>query len=160
MTELTINRTDYSADDRRWIRDHTGFRATVGVTLNGSLFSALRFPDGTVPSGTVLAAVEPDEPGGSSLWGPYDPAATDGRESAEPGRVGFLLEARQVRPGARVSTALLDHGRIETRYLPTSPIGGAVGLLDDDVRAAVAAEFLDLPADLPVGGVVDVNGNS
>lgn len=132
MTELTTERSEYGGEERRWIRDHTGFRGTLGVTLAGEKFTALRFPGGIVPSGTVLAAID-GQPG---LVGPYDPAATDGRQKTEPGRVGFLLEGRTVRPGARVTTALLDHGRIDTRYLPTSPLG-AIGLLDDDVRNAL-----------------------
>jgi hypothetical protein len=36
-------------------------------------------------------------------------------------------------------SALLDRGGIEERYLPTSPTGGAVGLVDDAVREALRA---------------------
>ncbi|GAA0288689.1 hypothetical protein [Kineococcus aurantiacus] len=128
MTDMSLERIDYSADDRRWIRDHSGFRNTIGVTLDPALFGALRFPGGVVPSGTVLARTD------AGLWGPYDPAATDGRATAERGRVGHLLEGRTLRPGRRVSTALLDAGGVEERLLPTSPIGGAVGILDAAIR--------------------------
>lgn len=144
MTDLTTERFEYGTDDRRWLRDHTGFAGTLGLTLDGSLFSASRFPDGVVPSGTVLAKVT-----ASGLWGPYDPAATDGRQTATPkaSRVMFLLEARTVRPGRRITTAGLDHGRINTTYLPKPPTGvtgaaAAVGVLDDAARAAMACDYM------------------
>ncbi|ABS05832.1 hypothetical protein [Kineococcus radiotolerans] len=71
------------------------------------------------------------------LLGPYDPAATDSRQIAVRGRVGHLLEARTVRPGRRLSTALLDEGGVEERHLPTSATGGAAGFVDDAVREAL-----------------------
>ena len=133
MTETTVDRSSYVPPDRRWLRDHTGFKTTSGATLDGDLFGALRFPDGVVPCGTVVAQVT-----STRLWGPYDPAATDGRQLAERGRVGHLQDDVKVRPGRRTVTSILDAGGIEARYMPGSPIGGAVGLLDDNVRAALA----------------------
>ncbi|NIZ91566.1 hypothetical protein [Kineococcus rubinsiae] len=150
MTETTVDRS-MSAPDRRWVRDLSGYKTTRGVTLDGNLFGALRFPGGALPSGTVVAQVsapatkldadgEPVE-AVTHLWGPYDPAATDGRQIAERGRVGHLQVEVSVGPGRRVTTSVLDAGGIEVRYLPGSPIGGGIGLLDDDVRAALAGRI-------------------
>lgn len=137
MTDLAIERSTYGRGDRRWLRSHVGFRDTLGVTLDGNLFSAQRFPDGTVLSGTVIAKVDATE-----LYGPYDPAATDGRQKAENSRVFFLLEEQTVRPGHKLSCAGIDSGRIIPRYLPAAPTGvtgpaAAVGALNAAVRTAL-----------------------
>lgn len=135
--DLAPRRAGYAVDDRRWLRDRHGFDTTLGVTLDGSLFPAERFPDGTVPSGTVLAQATD-----SRLWGPFDPAATDGRQTPAAGRVGLLLEPQTVAAGRRNSCAMLDAGAVLADYLPTPPTGvtgaaAALGVLTDAVRAAL-----------------------
>lgn len=108
---LQVTSEEYGTTDRRWLRDLHGLDNTIGATLDGNLFPANRFPDGVVPSGTVLAQVT-----GSRLFGPYDNAATDGRQTAR----GHLAAHRQVVAGARTQAALLDHGAVLRNFLPTN----------------------------------------
>lgn len=63
--ELAQRSTSYAGEDRRWLAFHDpGFN--LSLTLDGSLFDTTTFPDGRVPSGTVLAQVA-----GTKLFGPY-----------------------------------------------------------------------------------------
>ena len=135
--DLAPTRAGYAVDDRRWLRDRHGLTTTLGVTLDGSLFPAARFPDGSVPSGTVLAQVT-----ATRLWGPFDPAATDGRQTPAAGAIGHLLEPQKVATGRRNTCALLDAGGVMADYLPTAPAGvtgaaAAVGVLNAAARAAL-----------------------
>lgn len=109
MTEMTPTRTEYAVEDRRWLRDVHGLTDTLGATLDPAAFTAAAFPDGRIPSGTVLGRIT-----ATDLWGPYDPAAADGRET----NAGHLLDVTVVKAG-RVSVAVLDHGAVLRDYLPT-----------------------------------------
>jgi hypothetical protein len=136
--DLAPTRTSFGVDDRRWLRDTAGLRQTLGVTLDGSLFDSTRFPDGTVPSGTVVAQVT-----ATRLWGPFDPAASDGRQTPALGKVGHLLEPQTVKPGRRNTCAVLDDGDVLADYLPTPPAGvtgaaAAIGVLTNAVRTALS----------------------
>jgi hypothetical protein len=117
VTDLAPIRTDYTAEDRRWLRDIHGLTDTVGGTLDGSLFTAAAFPGGVVRSGTVVAQVT--AAGASQrLFGPYDPAAADGRQTPASGRTYLLVDTHTVAAGRRVSVALLDHGAVLRNLLP------------------------------------------
>lgn len=102
---------EYGTTDRRWLRDVHGLDDTLGVTLDGSLFPAGTFVDGVVKSGTHLGQVT-----ATRLWGPYDNAATDGRQTSR----GLLAAHRVVASGTRVQAAVLDHGAVIRNYLPTN----------------------------------------
>jgi len=108
---LQVTSAEYGTTDRRWLRDVHGLDDTLGVTLDGSLFPAARFPDGVVPSGVVLGQVT-----ATRLWGPYDNAATDGRQTAR----GHLAAHRIVAAGVRVQAAVMDHGAVIRNYLPAN----------------------------------------
>lgn len=108
---LQVTSAEYGTTDRRWLRDTHGLDNTLGCTLDGSLFPEAKFPDGVVPSGVVLAQVT-----ATRLWGPYDNAATDGRQTAK----GHLVAHRQVAAGVRVQAAVMDHGAVIRNYLPTN----------------------------------------
>lgn len=118
MTEMTPTRTDYAVEDRRWLRDVHGLTDTIGATIDPASITTAAFPDGLIKSGTPLGRIT-----ASRLWGPYDPAATDGRSTA----AGHLLDATVVKAN-RVSVAVLDHGAILRDYLPTQ--ASTVGVLD------------------------------
>lgn len=119
MTDLAPERTTYGTEDRRWLRDIHGLTDTIGATLNGDLFPPAAFPDGVIPSGTVLARVTT-----TNLWGPYDPnfdadpvaagVQTDGRNVAR----GHLLDTTQIAPARRVSVAVMDHGAVLRNFMP------------------------------------------
>lgn len=134
MTDLAPIRTDYLAEDRRWLRDTHGMTDTYGLTLDGSLFTLAAFPDGTVPSGT--AVVQVSAAGASQrLYGPYDPTATDGRQTPASGRSFLLLDSHKVTAGRRTSVAGIDHGAVLRNFLPTQAT--AAGRLDAAFETAM-----------------------
>lgn len=110
-TEIAQRSTQYAGEDRRWLDGgFHGQNTNRDVTLDGDLFVVGTFPDGRVPSGIVLGVVT-----ATKLAGPYDDAATDGRQVA----VGHLLNTEVVRPGARILTAAVRHGVVNENLLPT-----------------------------------------
>lgn len=134
MTDLAPIRTDYSVEDRRWMRDVHGLSDTIGLTLLGDLFTTAAFPDGVVPSGTAVTQVTA---AGSNqrLWGPYDSTATDGRQTPTDGKVVLLLDTHKVAAGRRYSVAGLDHGAVLENFLPTQ--ASAVGRIAAAVKSAM-----------------------
>jgi hypothetical protein len=90
--DITLQPTEtYQAEDRSWLGSRDGTDVTQTVTLDTSTFTeATHFPDGYIPSGTVLGRIT-----ATDLYGPYDNAASDGREVA----VGFLYSNTKVRTG-------------------------------------------------------------
>ncbi|ROP45941.1 head decoration protein [Pseudokineococcus lusitanus] len=110
MEGIAQTRTEYGSGNRRWLGDLHGLNSTEGGTLNGALFPAGTFPDGLVRSGTDLGRVT-----ASGLLGPYDNAATDGRQTC----VGHLVSDQVVTATSRNDAALLNHGAVVRTYLPT-----------------------------------------
>jgi len=97
-------RTTFDTGDRRWLAQMLKAE-THGVTLSGSAF-----PAGLVKSGTVLGKIT-----ATGLLGPYDGAATDGRETA----VGHLLNDVVVAAGERHHVAAVHAGTVKESLLPT-----------------------------------------
>lgn len=132
--DLAPVRTEYGGEDRRWLRDTHGMTDTIGVTLAGDAFPTSQFPNGTVPSGTVLAFDT-----ALGLHVPYDNAydadtvtagqQANGRDVAR----GHLLDSVSISAGRRVSAAMLDHGAVLRNFLPTLPT--AAGRLDAPAEA-------------------------
>jgi hypothetical protein len=79
----------------------------------------------------------------TSLYGPYDDTALDGRQTAE----GFLFVGTKIRDGrgntfAKVSAALMWHGLVITAKLPDFvSTANAKGELDANARVDMAAKF-------------------
>jgi hypothetical protein len=130
VTDLAPTRTAFGAEDRRWLRDVHGLTDTYGVTLDGSLFSSTAFPDGTVPSGTVITLVT-----ATKLYGPYDSTASDGRQTPASGKVFLLLDTHKVATGRRVTAAGVDHGAVLRNFLPT--LATAAGAIATAVETAM-----------------------
>lgn len=63
--DLTARRESFGAEDLSWLGSAHGTEAQETITLDGSAFAAA-FPDGVVPSGTVLAKIAATE-----LYAPY-----------------------------------------------------------------------------------------
>lgn len=105
--------TSYQVEQRGWLASGHGTEpgATPSVTLNISLFTAAtHYPNGYIPSGTVLGKVT-----ATGLYGPYDDAAVDGRNTA----VGILFDSENVRTGqTQATSAILVHGFVEKARLP------------------------------------------
>lgn len=113
--DLGIKKTDVAPpSDRRWLASPPNTDATldtIGITLDGDEFPAGTFPDGLVPSGTVIGRVTATE-----LGVPYDDAGLDGRETA----VGHTLTDVVVAAGRRTTVALVWNGRVKEAFLPAN----------------------------------------
>jgi hypothetical protein len=134
VTDLAPIRTEYMSEDRRWLRDIHGLTDTYGLTLVGDLFPTAAFPDGTVKSGTVVVQVSAAG-ANQRLYGPFDPAAADGRQTPESGRAFLLLDSHKVSAGRRTSVAGIDHGAVLRNFLPAQV--SAAGRLTAAVEAAM-----------------------
>lgn len=75
-TDITLQSTTYQVGNRQWLLSEP--QVKLGVTLDISKFTAgTHFPNGYIPSGTVVGIVT-----SGGLAGPYDDAASDGRQTA------------------------------------------------------------------------------
>ncbi|WP_104164690.1 head decoration protein [Arthrobacter sp. SX1312] len=129
MTEFGVISTTHQAEDRSWLIGPHGTDpgTTPSITLDLALFDqATHFPQGTIPSGIVLAKNETTE-----LFGPYDPAATDGRQAASCILFGSL-PARAT--SGRVGGAGVVHGFVNPDRLP---LKAGAGSLDTAARGAL-----------------------
>lgn len=101
MTDISVETTQYQVENRSWLIPQpgsVGFGYSPSGTLDVSAFTeATHYPNGFIPSGTVLGRIT-----ATGLLGPYDDGAVDGRETA----VGFLFSATKVpASGADVGAA-------------------------------------------------------
>ena len=126
--DITVTTTDYTAENRSWLGSRDGTEVTQSITLDPALFTAAtHFPNGYIPSGTVLAKVT-----ATGLYGPYDDSKTNGQEVAE----GFLFSSTKVRVGGpKVGAAIHWRGVIRTAKLPAN------SGLNAAARADLAAKF-------------------
>lgn len=75
-TDISLQSTTYQVGNRQWLLAEPDVK--LGVTLDISKFTAgTHFPNGFIPSGTVVGIVT-----SGGLAGPYDDAASDGRQTA------------------------------------------------------------------------------
>jgi hypothetical protein len=126
-------------EDRRWMGARKGADTCRSVTLDVSTFAAVHVTTGNggIPSGTVLAKIT-----ASGKYGPYDPAAADGREIEA--NCLFLFSKTKVGDGsgadlataADVGAAGLWEGIIKESRLPAFA-GTVAGELHADVKAAM-----------------------
>lgn len=126
--DISLRTEAWTVEDRSWLGSRDGTDVTETITLDTSTFTAgTHYPNGYVPSGTVVGKIT-----ASGLYGPYNDAATDGRQVA----VGFLFNSEQMRAsGPNVGAALLWRGSILASKLP------AASGLDTAGKADLAAKF-------------------
>lgn len=103
--------TEYQVpDDPSWLGSAHGLDATTSITLHVAAFTeATHYPEGFIRGGTPVGKIT-----ASGKYGPYDNAATDGREVL----AGFVATSRAVAGQTAVVAALLDHGKVRTARLP------------------------------------------
>lgn len=122
----------FSNEDRSWLGARKGTDTCRSITLDSALFLAAHTAaKGAVPSGTVLGMVT-----ATGLYGPYDPAAVDGREVAR----GLLFNTTPLTAGAAgepVGSPLFWEGIVKQSKLPLFD-GTVLGEID-------AAGRTDLP---------------
>lgn len=111
--DISVRSETFGVEDRSWLGSAHGTEATRSITLDVSAFTeATHFPDGYIPSGTVVGEIT-----ATGLYGPYDDAALDGREVA----AGFLFNSVKVSTGgADVGAPLLEHGMVVEAKLPAN----------------------------------------
>lgn len=109
--DLTVRDEVFGSENRAWLGSQHGTESNRSITLDVSTFTAeTHYPDGHIPSGVVLGEIT-----ATGQFGPYDDAATDGRETA----AGHLFNSTPVRAGATaIGAPLLDHGAVVESKLP------------------------------------------
>jgi hypothetical protein len=115
--DISVQSTQYQVEDRSWLLSPHGTEpgTTPSVVLDISKFSSSAdYPNGYIPSGYPLGVVT-----ASGKYGPYDNAASDGRQTCK----GLLLSAvRVVRQDGSTATsaggAILVHGFVDETKLP------------------------------------------
>jgi len=129
MTDISVETRELLPADRPWLLfeavGHQQPAPTDFGVLNFALFTAgTHYPGGFIPSGVLLGRVTT-----GGLLGPYDDAATDGRQTT----VGFLYNAVAV-PAVltrRVAAALVDcFAVVSESRLPTGNGLDAAGRAD------------------------------
>jgi hypothetical protein len=133
MTDITVFSLPEQVENLSWdlTPPHGGFdqNGTLDIT---KFTQAQHFPNGYIPSGTVLGIVT-----ASGLLGPYLDAASDGTQTA----VGILKASVTVvqingAVKAKVGCAYRVHGMVSAAKLPfTSGTAAAGGYLDTNGRA-------------------------
>ena len=115
MTDISVFTQPLQAENLAWdlTPPHGGFDAQ-GVIDVTSLTAAQHYPNGFLPSGTVLGIIT-----ASGMLGPYLDAAADGRQTA----VGILKASVQIlKPDftakAKVGCAYRVHGIVSSGKLP------------------------------------------
>lgn len=130
MTNIQVRKTsEYQAENRTWIYSDPGQWTRASGTLDVTTFTkTTHYPDGYIPSGTVLGVIT-----ASHKLGPYDSTATDGRETP----VGFLYDSDTVHDGvdSSVVPVMFQGGGINEHKLPVN------SGLDEDAKSALSGKF-------------------
>jgi len=121
MADLSITtQVTSGGGDYRWLRSKHGEDNSVSVALSRALLTPGTHYDsnGIIPSGLPLGKIK-----GESTYGPYDPAAKDGRQYL----AGFLLDPEQLQADfggvtTQVSqVAMLVRGMVDPAFVPGTP---------------------------------------
>jgi len=111
-------RTDgpYAPENFSWLGSRHGVESTDTITLVTDLFSGKPFyTDGYIPSGVAIAQITANG-ATQGMYGPYDNAASDGRQTMS----GHLMTTKSLKGGADyIGAALLSHGKVRLSKLPT-----------------------------------------
>lgn len=114
--DLSTRVRSYGVEDRSWLASGHGTEAMsdTGVTLDLSLFTPQATyypaPGNFIKSGLVLAKVT-----ATGLFGPYVPAATDGRQTA----VGLLFDTIEISiftTATKFGAPLFRHGFVHASH--------------------------------------------
>ena len=112
MTDITVSTTGYQAENRSWLWGPHGTEpgTNPGITVDAALFTAAtHFPNGFLPSGTVL----------SPAGGPYSGTGASG---------GILISSVRIPSAtAKVGAAVLVHGFVRPARLPFQSGAGSLG---------------------------------
>ncbi|MGC0365011.1 hypothetical protein ABH922_002995 [Rhodococcus sp. 27YEA15] len=112
MTSVAVRTTDYQSENRSWLLSAHGTDpgTNPSITLDVSKFTAAtHFPKGYIPSGVVIAKIT-----ATGLYGPFDKAATDGRQT----NAAHLFGSLNVVGLTKVGGAAVVHGFVKESRLP------------------------------------------
>jgi len=134
--QLEQRREEFGNEDQSWLGSAHGTDSTDNATLVPALFTAgTHYPMGYIPSGTLLGKVT-SVGATQNCYGPYDPAANDGRQTF----VGALFTSQAVRgtvtSTTRVVGSILKHGAIKVARLPIP------SQVDNAARTAAAGRII------------------
>ena len=130
MTDISVHRDVYQVEKRSWYLGHPDYPGFLqSVTLDVSAFNAVHYPNGYIPSGTILAILDA---GGKAV--PYLDAGTGGAGVAK----GILWSATKI-------PNLAD---------PTKDVGAAMLV----AFAPVSQAKLPFTSSTTQGGFIDANG--
>lgn len=110
--DLSVRTEIFGGDNQSWLGSEHGTSNGRSITLDKSTFTAgTHYPQGYIRSGTPLGKIT-----ASGKYGPYNDAATDGRQTL----AGFLLTPQPVATGGGndIVAPLFEHGRIVEANLP------------------------------------------
>lgn len=110
--DLSVRDEVFGSENRAWLGSQHGTQSNRSITIDARLFTeATHYPTGVIPSGVLVAEV-----GTSGIFGPYDPAAEDGRATP----AGHLFNSIKVASGAQnIGAPLFWHGAVVESKLPT-----------------------------------------
>lgn len=136
MTVFGLSSVTFNPDQRTWLADDHGTEVMPGVPIDLTLFTAgQHYPNGFIPSGTVLGKVT-----AGGKYGPYLSSLSDGRQTA----VGITFNPISVYvPGtatlqANASVPIVVHAFVIAANLPfTSGNAAAGGYLDAAAQTAL-----------------------
>lgn len=133
-TDISVVKTTYDVEDRSWLASPHGTEpgTTPGVTLHIAGFTqADHYPNGFIPSGTILAKLSTGTYAGQYV--PYleDSGATDGSDTA----AGVLFNTVSVYNSdhstkTAVGAAILVHGFVKKSNLPFTSSTTTGGYID------------------------------
>lgn len=108
--DIGITKTSSQVEDLSWLLQRGGYDP-LSITLDMSKFTPATYaPNGFVRSGTPLGRIT-----ATKLYGPYDAAATDGRETCAGHLVAFV---RVPANGRNAGAALYFAGVVKESNLP------------------------------------------
>ena len=123
MTDISVQTTAYQVEKRGWLWGEHGTEpgANPSITLdfaNGGFVAGTHYPNGYVPSGTVLGKIT-----ASGKYGVYDSGAADGRQTA----AGLLFSSVKAPTSTAtpVGAALFVHGFVDPARCPFTSGTGA-----------------------------------
>lgn len=141
-TDISLQTTTYQVGNRQWLLQEP--KVKLNVTLDISKFtSGTHYPNGFIPSGTVIGKVT-----ATGLYGPYDAVASDGRQTAYGLTYGDVRAVRQngttavkVGTGAVVADAIVSLSK-----LPFPTGSGTTGSLDGTSNTGTVTAAASLTA--------------
>lgn len=137
MTDFTVRSTAYQVEKRSWLQSNPDADACDSIVLDVSKFTAgTHFPNGFIPSGCGLAKIT-----ASGLYGPYDTAASDGRQLVT-SQLYLLFNSSTVvhkdgSSAAKLVVAGLAKGTVADAKLPFQTGAGSL-----DAAAKTALKFI------------------